>query len=82
MSGKNLFTELAKAKIQDKRNIVISKIDSKSGYTIAQQLVVEEGRRQTAIFMKGAIHVDTLNNLYELRDAINEAIKKEEDNQG
>lgn len=72
------FTELSKAKIQDKRNLVISKNGSGT-YTLGQQIVVQEGKKQTLIFLKGAIHVDSLEGLYNLRDALNEAIQKEED---
>jgi hypothetical protein len=76
--NKRGFTELAKAKIQDKRNIVISRNENVGGYTLAQQISIEEGRKVTSIFIKGAFHIDALCGLYELRDACNEAIKKEE----
>lgn len=72
------FTELSKAKIQDKRNLVISKNGSGT-YTLGQQIVVQEGKKQTLIFLKGAIYIDSLEGLYNLRDALNEAIQKEED---
>ncbi|MCX7924155.1 MAG: hypothetical protein N3B21_19425 [Clostridia bacterium] len=78
---RNDFKELSKAKIQDKRNLVISKHPNGT-YTMVQQIVVQEGRKQTAIFLKGATHVDNLEGLYNLRDAINEAIQKEEDEKG
>ena len=71
------FRELAKARIKDKRNIVISSI-GKDSFTIAQQLVVEEEGIRTSVFLKGAIHVDGIESLYGFRDAINEAIKKYE----
>jgi len=72
------FIELSKAKIQDKRNLVVSKNGSGT-FTLGQQIVVQEGRKQTALFLKGAIHIDNLEGLYNLRDALNEAIQKEED---
>jgi hypothetical protein len=72
------FTELAKAKIQDTRNLVISKT-SVGQYTIGQQIMVQEGRKKTTLFLKGAIHVNDLEGLYNLRDALNEAIQHEED---
>lgn len=75
---KNKFRELSKAKIQDTRNMVISKNETYDGYTLAQQISVKEGPRETLLFIKGAIHVDTLEGLYNLRDALNEAIKLEE----
>ena len=79
MINKKVYIELSKAKIKDKRSLVVSRNETNGGYTIAQQLVVEEGRRSTTIFMKGAIYVEDLDGLYNLRDALNEAIKKEED---
>lgn len=70
MGNDTFYTELAKAKIQEKRNIVIS-LCSKGGFTIAQQLEVEEGTRTTGVFFKGAFHVDSLEGIENLRDALN-----------
>lgn len=67
------YNELSKARISDSRNVVISQC-SKGGFTIAQQLEAKEGDKTTTVFMKGAIHIETLDGLYELRDAINLAI--------
>lgn len=81
MSGPEYKT-LAKAKIQDKRNLVISKKTSANifgSYVLGQQIVIQEGQKQTTIFLKGAIHIDGLEALYNLRDALNEAITIEED---
>lgn len=75
------YTELSKAKVTDSRNIVISNC-SKGGFTIAQQLVtVESDEKTTLTFLKGAFHVDDIKGLYELRDAVNLAIKITEDGQ-
>lgn len=71
------YVELAKAKTQDRRNIVISEC-SKGGFTIAQQLEVEEGNRTTSVFLKGAFHVDSVDGLYNMRDALNAAIMEHE----
>lgn len=70
MGNDIFYTELAKAKIQEKRNIVIS-LCSKGGFTIAQQLEVEEGTRTTGVFFKGAFHIDSLEGIENLRDALN-----------
>lgn len=78
MGEKSKYFELSKAKIQESRNMVISKSDTFKGYTLAQQICIQEGNRETLLFIKGAIHVDTLEGLYNLRDALNEAIIKEE----
>lgn len=68
-----IYVELSKAKVKDRRNVVISEC-SKGGFTIAQQLEVSEGDRKTNVFLKGAIHIDNVNGLMNLRDALNYAI--------
>lgn len=73
------YNEISRAKVSDSRNIVISTC-SKGGYTIAQQLVAQEDGKTTSVFMKGAFHVDDVHGLYELRDAINLAIRIGETN--
>ena len=83
---RNKFIELAKAKIQDKRNIVISKVNDEDtsmelGFTVAQQIEVQEGNKITSLYMKNAVHIDNIEGLYNLRDALNVAISKiEHDN--
>ena len=72
------YNEISKAKVSDSRNIVISSC-SKGGFTIAQQLEANDNGKITTVFMKGAFHVDDIQGLYELRDAINLAIKLDED---
>lgn len=71
------YKELAKARIQDKRSVVISTC-SKGGYTIAQQLEVKEGDFSTVVFLKGALHVDNIQGLANIRDAINTIIADSE----
>lgn len=73
-----LFKILAKAKIKDQRSVVISKF-AKGGYTISQQIEVTEGSKTLPIFIKGSTHIDSLEGLYNVRDALNEAINIEED---
>lgn len=75
------YTEISKAKVTESRNIVISEC-SKGGFTIAQQLVAKEDGKITAVFMKGAFHVDDIHGLYNFRDAINLAIQVSEENKG
>lgn len=79
MSKSENFKELSTAKIQPSRNLVISFNQNTKDFTLAQQLIVKEGFRQTAIFMKNSIHVSDLEGLYSIRDALNEAIKSYED---
>lgn len=73
------YNEISRAKVTDSRNIVISGC-SKGGFTIAQQLEAKEGDRVTSVFLKGAFHVDDLHGLYNIRDAVNLAIKVTEEN--
>lgn len=73
------YNEISRAKITDSRNIVISAC-SKGGFTIAQQLEAKENDKTTSVFLKGAFHVDDLHGLYNIRDAVNLAIKVTEEN--
>lgn len=73
------YRELSRAKVTDSRNIIISNC-SKGGFTIAQQLEAKENDKITSVFMKGAFHVEDIHGLYNLRDAINLAIKISEEN--
>lgn len=73
------YNELSKAKVTDSRNIVVSNC-SKGGFTIAQQLEAKENDKTTSVFMKGAFHVEDIHGLYNLRDAVNLAIKISEEN--
>lgn len=73
------YHELSRAKVTDSRNIVISNC-SKGGFTIVQQLEVKENDKTTSVFMKGAFHVEDIHGLYNLRDAVNLAIKISEEN--
>lgn len=73
-SNKVEYTELSRAKVTDSRNIIISNC-SKGGFTIAQQLEAKENNKVTSVFMKGAFHVEDIHGLYNLRDAVNLAIK-------
>lgn len=72
------YTEFSRAKVTDSRNIVISSC-SKGGFTVAQQLQAKENDKTTSVFLKGAFHVEDVNGLYNLRDAVNVAIKMAEE---
>lgn len=67
------YNELAKVPIADRRNVVLSE-HPKGGYTLAQQLSVKEGNRNMSVFMKGAFHIDDIDGIYNLRDALNIAL--------
>lgn len=72
------YNEISRAKITDSRNIIISSC-SKGGFTIAQQLEAKENDKTTSVFLKGAFHVDDIHGLYNIRDAVNLAIKVTEE---
>lgn len=78
MYNKKQYHEIAKASISDKRNLVISNC-STGGFTIAQQTLIKEGDKETWMFYRGAISVKDLEHLYNVRDAINIAIQKIEE---
>lgn len=63
------YTEISRAEVTKRRNVVISEC-SRGGYTIAQQITIEEGENMTSLFMKGAIHVDDIEGLKRMRDAL------------
>lgn len=71
--AKTEYSEVSRAKVSDSRSVVIS-VRSKGGFTVAQQLTVNDGSNEIAVFLKGAIHVDNASGLYNLRDALNAAI--------
>ena len=86
--NKMKYLELSNAQIEDKRSLVIcecikenqeSKEKIQCGFTLAQQVEVEEGKRMTRVFLKNGIHVASVDELYNLRDAINDAIDKYEE---
>ena len=74
----NPFIELSNAQISEARHVVISKFN-KGGYTLAQQLKVQEGDKTVSSFMKGTIQIESLDGLYGLRDAVNMAINVAEE---
>ena len=73
------YSEISRARVTESRNIVVSSC-SKGGFTVAQQLMAKENDKTTSVFLKGALHIDDVEGLYNLRDAINVAIKYAEEN--
>lgn len=74
-SGKAEYEQLSSARVTKSKNIVVSKC-SKGGFTIAQQLVVNDDQNEVSVFLKGAYHIRDVDALVSLRDAIDEAIEK------
>lgn len=77
--GRIEYSELASANIKEKRDAVISSC-SKGGFTLAQRMVVEEGKKKTFVYLKNAIQIENIEGLYNLRDALNVAIDLVEQN--
>lgn len=73
MSEKIEYRQLSSACVTPTRNIVVSTC-SRGGFTLAQQLITEENGTSTKVFLKGAFHIDGLDGLVALRDALDEAI--------
>ena len=69
------YDELSRAQVQKNRSLVISSF-SKGGFTIAQQLEIEENGHKMNVSLKGAFHIDDIEGLYNLRDALNVAIQR------
>lgn len=75
MKEKLQYEQYAKAKIANSRNLVISAC-SKGGFTMAQQIEVNENGDPIYIFLKGAFHIDSISGLIAIRDALNETLQK------
>lgn len=69
---------MGSTKITKNRNMVVSRCDT-GGFTIAQQLEVDEGGKKTKVFMKGAIFVDSLENFSHVVDMLADVRRKAEE---
>lgn len=67
------FNVLARTRISDTREVVISRTDS-GKITVAQRMIIKEGTREVGMFMKASMHVDDKDKLIEFRNALNVAI--------
>lgn len=68
------FYELAKTKISENKNVVIS-VDREGKISIAQQLVVNDNGKEQNIFLKNAIVMDAASFM-NFKDSMNEAVEK------
>lgn len=75
MKDKLQYEQYTKVKIANSRNLVISAC-SKGGFTMAQQIEVNENGDPMCIFLKGAFHIDSISGLIAIRDALNETLQK------
>jgi dihydrofolate reductase len=68
------FSQLATARLNDQKCVVISRNIDNNSITISQQVEVTEGQRRIKVFLKNGIQIDSIEGLYNLRDAINTSI--------
>ena len=71
----NSFNELASAEVNTSKELVISE-RTKGGYTIGQRILVQDGKKTLGVFLKGAIYVKGVDELINVRDALNMAIAR------
>lgn len=70
------YAFLSSGNISEKRSVVVSECCFNGGFTVAQKMEIEEGNENTNVFMKGAFHIDSIDGLIAMRDALDEAIMK------
>lgn len=71
-----LYTKLSSASVQENKSLVLSAC-SKGGYTLAQQVSIPDGKgKKMNMYLKGAIHIEDLDGIISLRNALNIAIEK------
>lgn len=75
------YREIAKAKIKDSRNVVISETynaDEKFiGYSVSEQLIAEESGRETKVFLRGGLGIISEEGLTALYNALQTALIEE-----
>lgn len=69
------YKEISSGKLSDTRQLAISEC-SEGGYTLGQKIFVDENGRKIEMFLKGAIHVQGLDELKDIRKAFDIAIEK------
>lgn len=69
------YKEISQGSIGDNRNVVVSKC-SAGGFTIAQQIVVDDEGGKFGTFLKGAIRIKDKEALQSFYDALGVAIEK------
>lgn len=78
--GRITYKEIAKRRIKDKRNVVISEAfdaeGNSMGYSIAEQLVTEEEGKETKVFLRGGFGIVSGDGLMEMKRAIDTACTK------
>lgn len=70
---KAIYKELSSGKINENKSLVISEC-SKGGFTLGQKLTAEDNDKKIFVFLKGAIHIDDIDGLINVRNAFDDAI--------
>ena len=76
---KIVYKEISSGKINENKSIVISEC-SKGGYTLGQKLTMNDNGKKVDVFLKGAIHLDNVDSLVNIRNAFNETLEKIKEN--
>lgn len=76
---KIVYKEIASGKINENKSIVISEC-SKGGFTLGQKLIMNDNGKKVEVFLKGAIHLDDVQSLVNIRNAFNETLEKIKEN--
>ena len=75
MMEKVTYNPICEIKLNENKYMVISDC-SKGGYTIGQKVTVKDGSNSIDMFMKGAIHINDIDTMKDLRDKIDHIIEK------
>ena len=76
------YEEVARVKMSDTRDVILSKC-SKGGCTIAQKIMIDGDEKPVSIFLKGAIKVNDIESLTNIKEMIEMSIEKlEKDDDG
>ena len=74
------YNELAKARIKEQRNVVISEAIDKDnhllGYSVAEQLVTYEDGKEVKLFLKSGLGILSDEGLLELKQAVDIACER------
>lgn len=71
------YTELVKPRITDTRKMIISRINATGEYKLVELAEFKEGERIRTMILRGGIKIDSLKNLRNVRDAINQVLDEE-----
>lgn len=78
--GRLNYSEVAKGRIKEQRNLVISEVSDRDGNelgcSIAEQLVTEEGGKEVKLFLKGGLGIVSKEGLLQIKSIVDCACDK------